>query len=398
MATKKPQQPKGVFVQMVGEQETEREKDVQENSEDRAMEEAVRDFAEGERIIKLYRYQGPLGGRPALLGGLAREDFNDVYIQERFGGGEYFGRWKNTKGQYVRFNFKIAGEPKELTKEQERENEREDGEEQPYPYLRNQGQQQDQAMNQFNMMDVLRMLEETRRESRKEMLMFIEAMKPAAPPPDATAQVFGLVKELLPLIGAGGGDGGTGNALVDGFIKLKDPIMKALETAQLALKRAPQPQPEPAQPMQPRPSQPAVTAQPSPYSESARPVQPETKVEIVQPTEGEMLADSFKGFLPMLVKAADEGQDTGLYTDLILAQVPRFMYPRVRKWLVTPGCLDDLAKFAPIIAADIQQRTWWEELRKQIILALNEELGNGDTDLQPKPHTDATAPGSADSD
>jgi hypothetical protein len=350
--------------------------------------------------VKLYRYQGPLGGRPRLLCGLAREDFNDVFIQERFGGGEYFGRWRNRKGLYTKFNFDIEGPPK-VSEEPERVGAIQPNDEggAPYPYLQKPepAQAPEQGAERIGMIDVLRMMAETRREAREEMRGIIELLRPAAAPPNATEQVFSLVKELLPMINGGGGESGTGNALIDGFIKLKDPIMKALETAQLALKREPQPAPMPPQPAQ-RPPQ-AVIPPTSPVGHvtPGATVEPQQPITVNAPTEGDMLADSFKEYIPMLVKAADAGKDPGLYCDLILDQVPRFVYHRVRAWLVKPGCLDDLAKHAPIISESLQQREWWEALRRMLIDSLNEEIGDAPGSVQPQPHSDPSTSGSTDS-
>ena len=383
--------------EFVGEEKEEKPKDDLVDNEEKAMEEAVRDFAEGERIVKLYRYQGPLGGRPGLLGGLAREDFNDVYIQERFGGGEYFGRWKNNKGTYSRFNFKIEGEPKELPKE-DRSNRLEDGEE-PYPYLRGQ-QQQEQNSDRISMVDVLKMLAETRREAREEMRTILEmtmARQPVAQP-DATDKVFSLVEKLLPMLQGVASDPGTGSTVLDGFIKLKDPLMKALETAQMALARGPA---QPVPTAQPVPAQPPAGGKPLvvdrvPVTASIQP-EPQPKPEPVTVSEDDVFLGPFKKYLPLLVESAQAREDPGLYCDMILAKVPAFMYRQLRTWLLTPGCLDELAKLEPIIAADPNQRMWWEALRALLVGELNEELGDASRNLQPVTDSNSSSPGPTDS-
>jgi hypothetical protein len=317
------------------------------------------------------------------LGGLAREDFNEPYIQERFGGGRYFGRWKKKSGLYIRYSFDIEGEAKVFTAAQERTaREAEEGGVSPYSYLGNQGGREPEAQesDKIGMIDVLRMMAETRKEAREEMRSIIELMRPQQAAPDATDKVFSLVEKIVPMIQSGG-DGGNSNPWLQAFSMLKDPLLKIVDTVQTALARPAQagsPAPVPMARPGVLPSQPAPAPIPQP---------------VAQPSEGEMLASMFKDSLPLLVKAADEGQDVGLYCDLVLAQVPVFGYDRLRRWLLTPGCLDDLAKHAPVISADPKQREWWEALRKSIILAINEELGDGHTDLQPLANSDATTSG-----
>jgi hypothetical protein len=382
-----PKVRKRVTTEMIGDEEDERPKDEQEDAEDMAMEKAVLDFADGERMIKLYRYPGDLGGRPRFLGGLSQQDFNEVFIQERFGGGKYFGRWRKKNGQYTRFSFDIDGEPKVFTRAQERAAQEED-EGEPYPYL-NRGQQE-QGGEKISMVDVLRMMAETRKEAREEMRQIVELMQPRANAPDSTDKVFSLVEKIVPLISQGG-DGGNSNPWLFAITQLKEPLSKFLDTVHTAITKGPA-QTAPGNPMRPNTGQPSVTAQPQ-----GPPPEPQPKVEIIEPTEGEMIADSFKEYLPMFIKAASQGKDPALYCDLVLDQVPVFGYDRLRKWLLTAGCLDDLAKLAPIISADPNQRVWWEALRKLLFDAINEELGDAPSDLQPKSHTDSSTPGSADS-
>lgn len=386
--------------QMVGEAVTEPEKDTLEDSSDKAMEEAVRDFAEGERVVKLYRYQGPLGGRPRLLCGLAREDFNDVFVQERFGGGEYFGRWRNKRGLYTKFNFDIEGPPKEEP-ERERVQQRNDEEREPYPYLSQPAQPagEESRSSQIGMIDVLRMMAETRKEAREEMRVMLEMMRPMQSAPDATEKVFSLVEKLAPLISQGGnGEGASGNPWLFALSQLKDPIMKAIDTIHTAVVKGSQPQ----QPAQRSPQAVIPPASPIGQVTPGATVEPQQhpvtmNPEQLQPTEGEMLADSFKAYIPMMVKAADEKQDPGIYCDLVLANVPGFLYNRVRDWLVKPGCLDDLAKHAPIISADRNQRLWWEALQGMLVSALNEEIGDHGPGVQSQSNSDPSTSGSTDS-
>jgi hypothetical protein len=372
-------------VEILGEEEP--EPDEKEDMDDRAMEDVAKDFADGERLVKLYRYPGDLGGRPRFLGGLAREDFNEVPIQERFGGGRYFGRWRKKNGQYTRYSFEIEGEPKVFTRAEEaRALETEEWE--PYPYLNRQGNES--GSEKINMIDVLKMMAETRKEAREEMRVMLEMMRPAQTAPDATEKVFSLVEKLAPLISQGGGEGG-GNPWLFALSQLKDPIMKIVDTIQTAVQKGPAQAGSPVStgtpPMEKRIPPPAPL-----------PPIPENTPEPPAPTsEDDMLAESFKDYLPLLVKSAHERKDPGLYVDLILDQVPRFAYDRLRTWLLKAGCLNDLAKYAPAISEDPVQRIWWEALRVQLIGALNEEIGDAPRNLQPVIDSDTSTSGSADS-
>lgn len=382
-----PKVKKRITTEMIGDEED--EKDQQDDAEDLAIESAVMDFAEGERLVKLYRYPGDLGGRPRFLGGLAREDFNEVFIQERFGGGRFFGRWRKKNGQYTRFSFEIEGETKVITRAEEvRRDDEEQGSE-PYPYLNQRAQHagEDAQSSRIGMIDVLKMMAETRKEAREEMRVMLEMMRPAQAAPDATEKVFSLVEKLAPLISQGGGEGG-GNPWLFALSQLKEPLMKIVDTIQVAVARPVQvnPQTAPARPMVPKTVE---TAAPT-INQEPQPV-------VVAPTEGDMIVDSFKEYLPMLVKAASEKKDPDLYCDLILDQVPRFAYDRLRVWLLKPGCLDALAVHAPIIAQDPMQRVWWGDLRGLLIEALNEDLGDAPANLQLVPDSVSPASSSTDS-
>jgi hypothetical protein len=366
---------KKITTEIVGDEEEEQPKDEQEDSDDKAMEEVARDFADGERLVKLYRYGGSLGGRPKFLGGLAREDFNEIYVQAHFGGGGYFGRWKKKSGLYTRYSFDIEGEPKTFSAAQERAAHEEDEPGKFYPYLGNQGQEEEsQGTDKIGMIDVLRMMAETRKEAREEMRSIIELMRPGQNAPDTTDKVFSLVEKIVPLIQTGG-DGG-GNPWLQALSHLKEPLLKIVDTIQAAVQKGPAQAPV----TRSGPAQPVVTAQPHASAPEPQPTG--------QPSEGDMLASMFKDSLPLLVKAADEGRDIGLYCDLVLEQVPVFGYDRLRRWLLTAGCLDDLAKYAPVISAEQKQREWWEALRRALVTAINEELGHGDTDIQPVSDSD----------
>jgi len=384
-------------VEIVGDEEEEVGKDAEADVDDRAMEDIAKDFAEGERLVKLYRYPGDLGGRPRFLAGLAPQDFNEVLILERFGGGRYFGRYRKKNGQYTRYSFDIEGEPKVFTRAEEARRFEEDGGGEPYPYLNQSREPEESQSSRIGMIDVLKMMAETRKEAREEMRVMLEMMRPAQNAPDATEKVFSLVEKLAPLISQGGGEGGgNGNPWLFAITQLKEPLSKFLDTVHTAITKGAA---QPAQGSVMRPSQPDLRPQVVNNPQPA-PVEPVTDSAPLapQPIEGDMIAESFKEYLPMLVKAAAEKKGPDLYCDLILDQVPGFMYDRLRAWLLKPGCLDALAKHAPIISADPNQRLWWDALRRLLIEALNEELGDAPTPLQSEPDSNPSAASPADSD
>jgi hypothetical protein len=362
------------------------------DSDDRALEDAIKDFAEGERVIKLYRLPSILsGGRPRLLAGIPREDFNDVMIQDRWGGGRYFGRWKRKDGTYRRFNFEIEGEPKPMggpETDRPAHVQREEPEPGPYRFLGNRGDDSGEARHvgaseSISTVDILRIIAETRKEAREEMRMFAEMLRPAVTPPDATEKVFSLVEKIVPLIvqGGGGGDGSGGNPWLFALSQLKDPIMKAVDTIHLAVTKQ-------GAALAPVPAPPDGKRLTPPPPAAPQPVQPEKEPE--PQSEEAMLIESFRPYMAMMTRAASVGGEPADYCNMILDQVPELFYDRLRTWLLKPGCLDDLAKLDSNVYA---QQAWWNALRGLLLESLNEVVGHGVRTVQPEPDSDPTTSG-----
>lgn len=395
---------KKIPVMMPGSQEDENTDDSLD-VEDQGMETAIKDFADGERYIKLYRHPNELtGGRPRLLCAMAREDFNDVNIQDKFGGGKYFGRWRKRNGQYTRFNFDIDGEPKVMTRaaEEAQRNEQARDEGGAYNFLDRNKQQQDEQGEQepdrgIGTADILRIMAETRRESREEMRMLLELMRPAQQPQDATEKVFSLVEKIVPLISQGGGNGDGGNPWLFALAQLKEPLMKMVDTIHTAVTKPPTaPGVASAGPVQPGARR-LDTPTPEPLLKATRQEPPTAEPPEPEPkSEDDMLVESFKPYLGMLMKAAEQGKDPGLYSDLILDQIPVFAYDRLRVWLNKAGCLSQL-EAASSQTYTTDQRAWFESLRGLLLDSLNEELGHGVRTVQPSPNSDPSASGPADS-
>lgn len=103
-----------------------------------------------------------------------------------------------------------------------------------------------------------------------------------------------------------------------------------------------------------------------------------------------MLVKALAQYMPMLSGAAKAGKDPALYADLILDQVPPFMYARLQAWLIQDGCLDELGKVSPSV---YETAEWWEQLRLRILESLTEGEPDAVRTVQPSTDTDAPAIG-----
>jgi len=334
------------------------------------MQQAVQGMASTERYVRLYRINDQ-GGRPKLIESLIPQDFNETYVQSKFGGGRYQAKWIDKSGKLYKYPFEIEGKPK-FPDDEEDENEN-DGFQTIQPGVQT-FQQTQPAGPSF--MEIIGLMNEARKDARAEnaemLRLMLEGMRPAtapAPAPSGIEQTLGFVKELLPIIGQGGG-GEPMPWYATVLMQLKDPLTKLLDTANTVVANQGKPQQAPI-----RPNQPAI-----------QPKQPEPK------DEPDMIATQFKAYLPVLLRGAAKNTDPAVYVDMILDQVPAMAYAPLRKWLLEPGCLDKLVEIEPAIQ---YQQEWWESLRGGLIESLNEELGDGLRSIQPEPDTDTTANPSA---
>jgi hypothetical protein len=334
------------------EERGQREVDEQIDPDDMAMEAAVRGMAEGERYVRLYR-QNPKGGKPKFLAHIIIEEWNEGVVQERFGGGSYFGRWQKADGKWMRYPFEIEGPPKVIEEEPD-EGQTDSGYHVP--------QVLDAPNGQMSTADIFRLVSETRREAREEMRMLLELMKAPPAPPAPTEQVFSLVEKIVPLIQGGGG--GEQNPWLFAISQLKEPLAKIVDTVH------------------------AVATQPvvrPPVKATVPPVPPSPTPPVVQAEEPDMILTGLKQYLPMLQSAGQKGSDPALYADLILDQIPPMAYPALRAWLTQAGCLDKIAAIDPSIR---QQAPWWESLRAALLEALSEDATDAVRPIQPSPYSD----------
>jgi hypothetical protein len=350
-----------------GEFKEERDKGIEIDADDFAMQQAVVGMASTERYVRLYRINDQ-GGRPKLIESLFPQDFNETYVQARFGGGRYQAKWIDKSGKLYKYPFEIEGKPKFPEDEESGEDE---GFQTVQPGVQTYTPSQPAGPS---FMEIIGLMNEARKDARAEnaemLRLMMEGMRPAVatPQPSGIEQTLGFVKELLPIIGQGGGGGEPMPWYANVLLQLKDPLTKLLDTANTVVANSGKVQP------------------------STRPVQPMLKpspVEQSEPKEEtDMILNQFKSYLPVLLRGASKNTDPAVYVDMILDQVPSIAYAPLRKWLMEPGCLDKLVLLEPGIQYQVE---WWQSLQGGLIEALNEELGHGLRSIQPEPDSNTTA-------
>jgi len=350
-----------------GEFKEEKDKGVELDPDDVAMQQAVMGMASTERYVRLYRINEQ-GGRPKLIESLIPQDFNETYVQSRFGGGRYQAKWIDKSGKLYKYPFEIEGKQKFPEDE---EDESDEGYQTVQPTVQT-SQPSQPAGPSF--MEIIGLMNEARKDARAEnaemLRLMMEGMRPAVvtPQPSGIEQTLGFVKELLPIIGQGGGGGEPMPWYANVLLQLKDPLTKLLDTANTVVANSGKAQPPPMRPAQ-------HMLKPNPV------VQPEPK------EEPDMIVGQFKMYLPVLLRGASKNTDPSVYVDMILDQVPSMAYDPLRKWLMEPGCLDKLVAIEPGVQYQVE---WWQSLQSGLIEALNEELGHGLRSVQPESDTVAT--------
>lgn len=342
--------------------------------DDQAMQQAVMGMASTERYVRLYRINDQ-GGRPKLIESLIPQDFNETYVQSKFGGGRFQAKWIDKSGRLFKYPFEIEGKPKFADSDDEDD----EGFQTVQPGVQTFTPSQPAGPS---FMEIIGLMNEARKDARTEnaemMRMMMEGLRPQAmtPAPSGIEQTLGFVKELLPIIGQGGG-GEPMPWYANVLLQLKDPLTKLLDTANTVVANSGKSQPAPM-----RPAQSAVRVNPV--------IQPEPK------EDPDMILSQFKSYLPVLLRGAAKNTDPTVYVEMILDQVPSIAYDTLRKWLLEPGCLDKLVAVEPGIQYQVE---WWESLRGGLLEALNEELGNVVRTIQPEPDTvtptDTATPGAS---
>ncbi len=313
------------------------------DSEDQEMESIRNSLPGGVRCISVYRmHKAGLGGRPKFIAEIPPEQFRESFIQEVYGGGSYFGRWTKKDGSTIRYPFDIEGPEKIL--ESAQDHHQRGGEEEEQRQISIQPAQP----TGMNPMDVMRMIQDARKEAREEMRMMLELMRPTQQTPDMTKQVFDIVEKIAPMMS--GGDGG-GSPLMMVLAQFKEPIIKLVDSISSAAMR-------PAQPVYPSTGRPTI--QPNPASAPTQ-------------SEEDMIKLMVKQFLPVFINAATKNADPNLYADMVLDQVPESAYPKLKEWLEKSTCLEEIASLEPGVR---YQQEWWNSLRASILMAMLEHANN----------------------
>lgn len=333
---------KKTTIEELPEWEDEKPREEQIDSEDQEMESIRNSLPGGVRCISVYRmHKAGLGGRPKFIAEIPPEQFRESFIQEMYGGGNYFGRWTKKDGTTIRYPFDIEGPEKILGASEEhyqggREEEEERTVSAPAP-------QQAQGLNP---MEVMMMMQKAEERAEARIMRFVEMMRPAQQPPDMTKQVFDIVEKLAPMMG--GGDGGSPWMMA--LSQFKEPIIKLVDSiSQVATRQA--------QPMPMTGARASAQVQPSP--------QPQT--------EEDMIKLMVRQYMPVFINAATKNADPEFYADMVLDQVPESMYPKLKEWIEKPTCLEEIASIEPGVR---YQQEWWNSLRAAILHAMLENANS----------------------
>ena len=322
--------------------EDEPEKETQIENAESDIENALKSVPGGVTTIKLYRVL-PQGGRPKFLTELSPEEFSESNVKEMYGGGSYKIRAQKSNGKWGVSMFDIEGFPKKLKPTDMEEDPDEEEEENPTP----QPQQVVQQSNSFDAFAMMKMMQAAEDRGEARMMKMLELMRPQQQPPDVTKQVFEIVEKIAPMMA--GGDGG-GSPWMMALTQFKEPILKIVDSIQIALQRpsvAPSgPPPQVHAHVQPNPPQP--------------------------PSEEDMLKLLIRQYLPVFVNAARSNGNPDIYADMILEQIPESMYPRLQAWLAGNWFQDIVA-----IEKNIEfQAGWWNLLKTSLLEGMKEHAAS----------------------
>jgi len=301
----------------------------------------------GLKCMQVFRYNpGSKGGRPTYIDDISPEQFDFKTLKTMFGGGKFQVKWDNEDGSISKGDFDIAGPYINFDTQPEQERILEPAQVQQ-PMMQ---PTQVQPSQNITPMDMLRMIQEARREAREEMRSMLELMRPQQQSPDVTKQVFEIVEKIAPMMASG--DGG-GSPWMMALAQFKEPILKIVDSVHVALTR---------QPVPPSGPPPQVHAAVNPPA---------------QPTEDDMMMLLIRQYLPVFVNAARNNGNPDIYADMVLEQIPESMYPKLVTWLQSPSWFADIIKIEKNIEF---QAGWWNLLKTSLLEGIKEHAASN---LQP---------------
>jgi hypothetical protein len=330
------------------------------------------------------------GGRPAFLEQLAPVTFSQSYVAETYGGGRFLAKSKYKDGTPVKMGFDIEGEPVLLK--------RKNALAQPgvipaapmFFQAPISGGEAVGGMKEFQsaMVGVLQTIVQQMQGSEMAMLEKMKIYKDLFGSPAQKEapldQMIGMLQKGIEIaaMNTGGSEGGLPWMMI--LKELKDPLMKIVDTVQVAVtsgRRLPM-----VNALAPVATTQAVLpaggggVEPSPIPEPQK--------------ESDMIMLFVRSVLPSLINGAAKNSDPANYVDFLLDQIPTGSYDALRTWLIQPDCLDKLAAIEPGIRF---QQEWWVSLRDGLLEALKEELGDAVRSLHPEPNSNPSAPSPPDS-
>lgn len=359
---------------------------IEVDPEDQELSAAFASLPQNDACIELFR-TSKVGGRPVFLEQLTPTMFQLSYIAEKFGGGIYVARAKYKDGTPIKCPFEIEGDPfpvKRVIPNPAMAPVQIPG---PTPHhepiILEDGS--DKGLAQILTL-LIRRMDQGETQMLERMKLYKELFggnSKAETPLDTAISMF---QKGLEMSAMSEGGGSPWMLLMREF---REPLMKIVETVQVAVTRSQAPGARPAMPAGARPAPHAQPAQPA----SANPQPPDTGGS-QSPPPPPSLAQQFAGFCPLLLTGASRNADPGSYAGVVLDQVPGSAYAELYDWLQTPGCLDQLVQIEPAIRFQME---WWEALRKDMIEILAEELGidrsgpDADRIVQPVETTESPA-------
>lgn len=353
-------------------------KPIEIDPEDQEIDDAFSTLPQHDACIELFR-TSKVGGRPVFLEQMTPAMFKLSYVAEKFGGGVYYARAKYKDGTPIKMPFEIEGDPFPVKRVVPNpamapiQQPSSQAPQNPEPYVIEGG---DPHLSQVLTL-ILRRLERSETDVLEKMKMYKElfgSSKQEAPL-DVALNMFQKGLEMASMTGESGG-----SPWMLMLREFREPLMKIVDTVQVAMTRA-------VPPGGGAPVPPTPPASPGPGANQGlgkdAQVPPGGR-----PRSAGGMGERFAPIIPILVTAASRNADPASYSSVVLDLIPSQAYGAVYEWLRSPGCLDELVTVEPGIQ---YQREWWDALRASLLTDLAEELSHGDGTVQSPPASEPSA-------